>query len=225
MSGVAVHVRGLDHDYRTDEGVLRVVVGRDLDVEAGEFVALVGRSGAGKTTLLSLIGGLDRIQRGEVVVGDTALHRATPDELAAYRRDVVGFVFQDYGLLATLTALENVELAATFAGVSRAARRARALELLGAVELAERSGHRPSSLSGGESQRVAIARALVNQPALVLADEPTGNLDRQSASTVMDLLRRISDERRCTLIVVTHSATVAARADRVIELSAPAAVT
>ena len=191
----------------------------DLDVADGEFVAFVGRSGAGKTTLLSLIGGLDRIQAGSIVVGTTRLHEASGDSLAAFRRSTIGFVFQDYGLVPTLTALENVELAATFAGRRPAERRDRARSILAAVGLADRVDHRPAQLSGGESQRVAIARSLINEPAVLLADEPTGNLDGASAATVLDLLRAVHRERGCTLIVVTHSDTVAAQADRVVRLT------
>ncbi len=191
----------------------------DLDVADGEFVAFVGRSGAGKTTLLSLIGGLDRIQAGSIVVGTTRLHEASGDSLAAFRRSTIGFVFQDYGLVPTLTALENVELAATFAGRRPAERRDRARSILAAVGLADRVDHRPAQLSGGESQRVAIARSLINEPAVLLVDEPTGNLDGASAATVLDLLRAVHQERGCTLIVVTHSDTVAAQADRVVRLT------
>jgi ABC-type lipoprotein export system ATPase subunit len=185
----------------------------DLDVAAGKIVAVAGTSGSGKTTLLSVLGGLDRVQSGTVRVAGHDLAQLNRDEVARYRREVVGFVFQDFGLLGHLTALENVELALTFSRTSRRLRRARARELLAAVGLAERLAHRPSALSGGEKQRVAIARALANQPQLVLADEPTGNLDAASTETVLDLLLRVPVEHRSTVIVVTHDNAVAARSD------------
>ena len=192
----------------------------DWAVAPGEFVAVTGRSGSGKTTLLSILGGLERPQAGEVRVGETALTGLSGNALAEYRRATVGFVFQDFGLLSPLSALENVELALAFAAVRGARRRARARELLDAVGLSERARHRPAALSGGESQRVAIARALANRPRLVLADEPTGNLDDESARLVLDLLASLPAEHACTLVVVTHNDLVASRADRVVRLDA-----
>ncbi|HEX9995287.1 MAG TPA: ABC transporter ATP-binding protein [Acidimicrobiales bacterium] len=211
---VAVAVRGLRHRFATAGGGLTVLDGVDLDVAPGGYVALTGPSGAGKSTLLSVLGGLEPPQEGSVVVGEHDLSRLAGDGLAAYRRATVGFVFQHFGLLDTLTAQENVELAGSLAGTRPSARRARAAELLAAVGLADRAGHRPLALSGGERQRVAIARALANGPRLVLADEPTGNLDEGAASAVMDLLERLPAEHGCTLVVVTHNRAVAARADR-----------
>ena len=194
--------------------------GLDWAVAPGAFVAVTGRSGSGKTTLLSILGGLERPQAGEVRVGETALTGLSGNALAEYRRATVGFVFQDFGLLSPLSALENVELALVFAAVRGARRRARARELLDAVGLSERARHRPAALSGGESQRVAIARALANRPRLVLADEPTGNLDDESARLVLDLLASLPAEHACTLVVVTHNDLVASRADRVVRLDA-----
>jgi ABC-type lipoprotein export system ATPase subunit len=218
--GVAIALRGLSHRYRSDQGPLVVLDGLDWAVAPGEFVAVTGRSGSGKTTLLSILGGLERPQAGEVRVGETALTGLSGNALAEYRRATVGFVFQDFGLLSPLSALENVELALTFAAVRGARRRARARELLDAVGLSERARHRPAALSGGESQRVAIARALANRPRLVLADEPTGNLDDESARLVLDLLASLPAEHACTLVVVTHNDLVASRADRVVRLDA-----
>ena len=216
--GVPIAVRGLSHRFRSDQGPLVVLDGLDWSVAAGEFVAVTGRSGTGKTTLLSILGGLERPQTGEVRVGDTALIGLSGNALAEYRRATVGFVFQDFGLLSPLSALENVELALAFAAVRGARRHERARELLDAVGLAARARHRPAALSGGESQRVAIARALANRPRLVLADEPTGNLDDESAQLVLDLLASLPAEHACTLVVVTHNAAVASRADRVMRL-------
>ncbi|HKE75468.1 MAG TPA: ABC transporter ATP-binding protein [Acidimicrobiales bacterium] len=218
--GVAIAVRGLHHRYPAPEGVLEVLSAVDLDVDAGGYVAVTGPSGAGKSTLLSVLGGLEALQEGEATVGEVDLAGLAGDDLAAYRRTTVGFVFQHFGLLETLTAAENVELAATLAGVRPAARRARAAELLDAVGLADRARHAPLQLSGGERQRVAIARSLANGPRLLLADEPTGNLDEGSATTVIELLERLRVERGCTLLVVTHNRALASRAPHRVALAA-----
>jgi putative ABC transport system ATP-binding protein len=210
--GAVVRVRGLAHAYQTSEGPLAVLHGLDLDVSAGGYLALTGPSGAGKSTFLSLLGGLEPLGAGEIDVGGTSLRGLGGDELAAYRRTTIGFVFQHYGLVSVLTAAENVELSLALSGVDRAARRRRAAELLGAVGLSARAQHRPSALSGGERQRVAIARAMANEPALLLADEPTGNLDEDAAAAVLDLLESMREERGCTTIVVTHNRAVADRA-------------
>jgi ABC-type lipoprotein export system ATPase subunit len=216
--GVAVEVTGLRHQYRTQGGPLVVLDDLDCSIQAGEFVAITGRSGSGKTTLLSLLGGLERPQTGTVRVGDADISTLSGNALAGYRRSTVGFVFQDFGLVSPLTAEENIELALAFASVRGARRRRRARDLLDAVGLADRSHHRPAALSGGESQRVAIARALANHPRLVLADEPTGNLDDESAALVLDLLASLPAEHECTLVVVTHNSAIASRADRVLRL-------
>ena len=217
--GVAITLRGLSHTYRTADGPLTVLGGLDLDLADGGYAAITGPSGAGKTTLLSLLGGLEAPQRGQIVVGGEDLTRLSGDGLAAYRRATVGFVFQHFGLLETLTALQNVELAGTLAGTTPAERRARGMELLDAVGLAERAAHRPSRLSGGERQRVAIARALVNRPKLLLADEPTGNLDDDAATMVIELLEAVRREHACTLVMVTHNHTLAARAEQKVPLA------
>jgi putative ABC transport system ATP-binding protein len=212
--GAAVSVRGLRHAYPTPRGPLTVLDGLDLDVAGGAYVALTGPSGSGKSTLLAVLGGLERPQAGTVEVGGHDLARLAGDALAAHRRALVGFVFQHFGLIETLTAAENVELACALAGLGRAQRRRRAAELLGAVGLGERAGHRSAQLSGGERQRVAIARALANQPRLILADEPTGNLDIDAGRRVIELLETARGERGCTLLIVTHDRGIAARAER-----------
>jgi putative ABC transport system ATP-binding protein len=189
-----------------------VMEGIDLDIMAGDYVALSGPSGAGKSTLLSLLGGLERPVTGRISVGDVDVTGLAGDGLAAYRRSTVGFVFQHFGLLETLSARENVEIACALAGLSRARRRQRAGDLLDAVGLSDRATHRPGALSGGERQRVALARALANRPRLVLADEPTGNLDEASAFRVIGLLETLQEQWGYTLIVVTHNRSVAARA-------------
>lgn len=202
-AGVAVSVRGLIHRYRTRDGALVVLDGVALEVPAGGYVAVTGPSGAGKSTLLSVLGGLEPLQGGRAVVGPTDLAGLGGDELAAYRRATVGFVFQHFGLLETLTAAENVELAGTLAGTRPGVRRRRARELLAAVGLDHRADHRPLELSGGERQRVAIARALTNEPRLVLADEPTGNLDPEVTLDIMELFKG-ANARGTTIIMATH---------------------
>ena len=224
QGAVTVEVRGLRHVYRTADGPLSVIDDLDLDVAAGTLVAVTGSSGVGKTTLLSLLGGLDRVQHGSINVDGRDLNGLHRDELAAYRRATVGFVFQDYGLLPTFSALENIEVALSMNGVGRRQRRTRAAELLDAVGLPARASHRPNALSGGESQRVAIARALANEPSLVLADEPTGNLDGESGEQVLRLLQALPTEHNCTVIAVTHNPLVAARCDRELHLTAHGAV-
>ena len=214
VMAVAISVRGLGHRYRTANGPLTVLDGVNFDVEAGGYVALTGPSGSGKSTLLSLLGGLEPPQTGSVRVGEVDLSHLAGNDLAAYRRTTVGFVFQHFGLLDTLTAAENVELALLLAGVRGSTRRGRALELLDAVGLAERTTHRPLELSGGERQRVAIARALANRPQLLLADEPTGNLDEDAAVSVVELLETLPASHGCTLVLVTHNRALAARAGR-----------
>ena len=192
--------------------------GVDFRAGRGEFVALVGPSGSGKSTLLALLGGLDRPSSGTIEVGGLELGRARDADLVRYRRERIGFIFQSFNLLPTRSAVENVEIPLVLNGVKPRERRARALELLDLVGLSERAGHRPNQLSGGEMQRVAVARALANQPLLILADEPTGNLDTQTGAGILDLLRQTVAERGVTLIVVTHDRGVAGRADRVVHL-------
>jgi putative ABC transport system ATP-binding protein len=215
---VAVSVRNLHHAYDTPDGALTVLDGIDVDIARAEIVAVTGPSGSGKSTLLSLLGGLEPVQQGSITVAERDLAHLAPGDLAAYRRSTVGFVFQDFGLLGQLTALENVELALMFGSMPRRRRRDRARALLTAVGLAHRLEHRPHALSGGENQRVAIARALANQPDVVLADEPTGNLDRMSTDTVLDLLVSLPRDHGCTLVVVTHDDAVADRAHRRLHL-------
>ena len=216
----AVAVRDLTHRYRTATGQLTVLDGISLDIDAGGYLALTGPSGAGKTTLLSLLGGLEPVQSGRVEVDGVDLAGLSSDGLAHYRRRTVGFVFQHYGLLDTLTAAENIELARALSGAPPRRRRQEAEELLGAVGLLRRGDHLPHQLSGGERQRVAIARALANSPALLLADEPTGNLDEEAAERVLALLEGQATDRGTTLVVVTHNRAVAARAATRIRLVA-----
>jgi len=190
-----------------------------MELEPGGYAAVTGVSGAGKSTLLAILGGLEPVQGGSVVVAGEDVARLEGRELARFRRERIGFVFQDFGLLTMLTARENVEVALALAGVPRRDRQANADRLLAEVGLTDRATHRPARLSGGELQRVAMARALANHPQVVLADEPTGNLDEGSAGRVMDLLERLRQERGCTLVVVTHNPELAARAERRLRLS------
>jgi putative ABC transport system ATP-binding protein len=190
-----------------------------MSVAAGEFVAIVGRSGSGKTTLMSLLGALEQPTSGMIFVDGQDITRLRPGELVHYRGRKIGFVFQSYNLVPNLTATENVMLPMEFAGVAKAERRTRAGQLLEQVELTgAKQQRRPGRLSGGEQQRVAIARALANKPSMILADEPAGNLDSQTSATIIGLLRGLSRSEGTTVIVVTHDATIADQADRVLHL-------
>ncbi len=208
----------LARSYRVGDSIVRALDGVDLHIRRGEFVAVAGVSGSGKSTLLHLIGGLDRPTSGEVRVDGVDLSAANEDARTRHRRQRVGFVFQSFNLLPRLTALENAALPLMFAGVRQAERQARAQAILSEVGLAQRLHHFPSQLSGGEQQRVAIARALVHHPALILADEPTGNLDSKTGAEILALLRRLNRERGVTVLVVTHDPAAAAAADRTIYL-------
>jgi putative ABC transport system ATP-binding protein len=212
-----VQAKGLRKDYGSGEGLVRALDAVDLDVNRGEALAVMGPSGCGKSTLLHLLGGLDRPTAGELSVAGQRVDRLSERALAHLRRHEIGFVFQAFHLMDELTAQENVELPALLAGSSPSEARRRATELLEQVELADRARHLPSMLSGGQRQRVAIARALANDPELVLADEPTGNLDSAAAFDVLRLLETLH-AKGLTLVVVTHDERIAATADRVISM-------
>ncbi len=214
--GVEVVAKDLIKVYRTGKTEVIALRGLNMRVEPGEVVAIMGPSGCGKTTLLNLIGGLDRPTAGTIVVGGRNLVAATEAELERYRLLEVGFVFQFFNLVPTLTALENVELPMALAGKPSRAKRAR--ELLELVGLSHRAHHKPDELSGGEQQRVAIACALANDPPLILADEPTGELDRENAKLVVDLLVRLGREMGKTVIIATHDYFVARHADRILRM-------
>ncbi len=214
---VLVHAKGLRKDYGSGEGLVRALDAVDLDVNRGEAVAVMGPSGCGKSTLLHLIGGLDRPSAGQLSVAGRRVDELSERALAYLRRDEIGFVFQAFQLMDELTAQENVELPALLAGYSPSGARARATALLEQVGLADRARHLPSMLSGGQRQRVAIARALVNDPDIVLADEPTGNLDSASAFDVLSLLEDLH-ARGLTLMIVTHDERIATAADRLISM-------
>ena len=205
--------------FRIGRTALQVLRGVDVSVSAGEFVALCGASGSGKTTLLHLLGGLDEPGLGSIRIGERDLARMSRQAVARFRNKEIGFVFQAYHLLPELDALENVALPARMARRPVAEAEARAKELLVRVGLAQRMEHRPNELSGGEQQRVAIARALINEPRLVLADEPTGNLDSATGEEIISLLADLHKEQEVTLIVATHDEKVAAHAERVLRLA------
>jgi ABC-type lipoprotein export system ATPase subunit len=215
--GPVVRTRGLEKDYGKGEGLVRALDAVDLDVAPGETLAVMGPSGCGKSTLLHLLGGLERPSAGEVWLEGGRIDQLSEKALARLRRHTIGFVFQAFHLMDELTAVENVELPALLAGRSPRAARRRAAELLEQVGLADRAEHLPSALSGGERQRVAIARALSNEPVVVLADEPTGNLDSAATLDVLRLLDGLREGGQ-TLVIVTHDARIAATADRLVSM-------
>lgn len=200
--------------------LIRAVDGINLDISAGEYVALLGASGSGKSSLLNLLAGLDSTTSGSVIADGRNLARLSREELAKYRRHTVGMVFQSFNLIPSMTVLENVELPLRFAEIERAGRAALAAKALEKVGLAGRIQHRPIELSGGEQQRVAIARALINGPSILLADEPTGNLDSRTGTEVMDLIRSLNESLQMTVVLVTHERDLAEKyADRLIFLA------
>jgi predicted ABC-type transport system involved in lysophospholipase L1 biosynthesis ATPase subunit len=218
MSEFLFSARGVFKSFTLGRRSIEVLRGVDLNVQRGEFLALSGASGAGKSTLLHLLGGLDVPNRGEIWLGDKNLARLGDITLTRVRNRTIGFVFQAYHLLPELDAFENVILPARIARMPVAEARDRAEQLLGRVGLAERLDHRPYELSGGEQQRVAIARALINEPDVLLADEPTGNLDTRTGDEIIDLLCSLVSERQVTLLVATHDSEVASRAPRQVHL-------
>lgn len=199
-------------------GELAVVKDVSLSVKDGEFVSLVGKSGCGKTTLLSLLSGLERPTKGQVMLNGKEITDASEDELALFRRDNVGFIFQSFNLIPTLSAWENVALPLFPIPMTEAERRHRATQLLEQMEMGHRTEHLPSALSGGEKQRVAIARSLINHPKIVFADEPTGNLDTATGDAIMAILNKLHMEKGMTLLMVTHEPELAKTADRVIRM-------
>lgn len=208
----------LNHSFNLGKIEIPVLFGISLKVRAGEFIALCGSSGSGKSTLLNLIGGLLRPAGGRICCAGEEITAMDENELSLFRRRRMGFIFQSYNLLAELTALENVEMPLIFAETAPAKRREMALEALELVGLADRMDHKPNELSGGQQQRVSIARALVNRPQIVLADEPTGNLDSRTEEEIIELMLRMNREQGQTFVVVTHDGAVAKKAGRVVYL-------
>jgi putative ABC transport system ATP-binding protein len=211
-------VENVSRVYKIGAIETQALRGVSLTIESGEFVALVGPSGSGKTTLLQLIGCLDQPSSGKVWINGKDATRLNRAQRADMRRGTIGFIFQFFALIPTLTAYENIEMPLLLVGMAAAERRARVNELLRAVELSDRSHHRPDQLSGGQQQRVAIARALSAEPVLILADEPTGNLDTRASNEIVALLRQVSDDWGRSVVMVTHDPSIAAYADRIIFL-------
>ncbi|WP_091715183.1 ATP-binding cassette domain-containing protein [Methylobacterium phyllostachyos] len=209
-----ISVKSVDKSYAGRSGLISVLTEVNLDILHGELCALMGASGSGKTTLMNLVGLLDRPCHGEIHLGGVPTANLRDDALAALRNRQIGFVFQAFHLLPRLSALDNVALPLLYRGLGKRLRRARAAEALHKVGLADRASHRPDELSGGQRQRVAIARALVGEPTLLLADEPTGNLDSRAADDIMDLFLTLNRDLGVTILIVTHDPTVAARCPR-----------
>ena len=218
MGAPIVEARSLRKTYDTGSVRVDALRGVDLVLEPGEMVAIMGPSGCGKTTLLNCLSGLDSIDGGEALIEGTPLSEMSDRERTDYRARRMGFVFQFYNLIPVLTAVENVELPLLVARVSGTEARERALGALGLVGLADRAGHVPDALSGGERQRVTIARSLVNDPAIVWADEPTGDLDSENAEEIVALMRRLNLERGLTFLIVTHDISVGRKTDRIVRM-------
>jgi putative ABC transport system ATP-binding protein len=214
----SIVLAGVDKEYRRDEFRIPVLVNLDLSVDEGEFLALMGPSGSGKTTLLNLVAGLDRATRGEVIVHGQDLRELSEGEITRWRANNVGFIFQTYNLIPVLTAFENVELPLLLTRLSRRKRRENVATALRIVGLAGREHHYPRQLSGGQEQRVAIARAIVTDPYLLVADEPTGDLDRATAGEILDLMEQLNREFQKTIVMVTHDPLAAQRASRILHL-------
>jgi putative ABC transport system ATP-binding protein len=218
MKGLDVRVNNLVKAYRLGKIEVQALRGLNMDVNTGEFIAIIGPSGSGKTTLLNILGGLDVATAGTVQVGNIDLTSMTPTQLVDYRRETVGHIFQTLNLIPTLTATENIELPMIARGVSRRKRKERVQELLEIVGLTDRANHKPEELSGGEQQRVAMATALANDAPVILADEPTGELDTVNAKIVVDYLLKVNRELGKTVIMVTHDPSVARRTDRILRI-------
>jgi len=213
-----IELQNLEKEYDLGPVKLQVLKGINLKIKKSEVVAIMGPSGSGKSTILHMLGILDRPSKGKVIIDGADVSKLDDDELAKIRREKIGFIFQFFYLIPSLTALKNVELPMTFLGGSVKDKEKKAKELLKMVGLEGRMTHRPSQLSGGESQRVAIARALANDPQIILADEPTGNLDSKSGKEIIEILQKLNKERKVTLIIVTHDPSIAKHAQRIISL-------
>lgn len=217
MSDWVIETKNLKKIYQMGEIDVRALDGVDIQIERGSIVSIMGPSGSGKSTLMNLLGCLDRPSEGDYILDGVQVAKMKDDQLAEVRNRKVGFVFQSFNLLSRQTALSNVELPLRYAGVTKN-RREKAIEALTAVGLGDRINHRPTELSGGQQQRVAIARALINDPAIIMADEPTGNLDSKSGKEIMELILSLNQTRKTTIIIVTHDQGVAEQTQRIIRL-------
>ncbi len=213
-----IQVRGLYKIYRLGQEKVRALNGVDFDINRGEFCSIVGTSGSGKSTLLNMLAGLEKPTKGEIVIAGEHMETKKENQLVAFRREHIGFIFQSYNLLPTLNAIENVALPLTFQGVNKKTRTKRAMELLDLVGLSTHKKHKPTQMSGGQQQRVGMARALVVEPEIIFADEPTGNLDSVTSEDMMYLMRKVVYERNQTLVMVTHDDHLASYADRIIRI-------
>lgn len=218
MEDIIIRIRDVKKIYQMGNEGIHAVDGVSLNIHQGEVCCLLGKSGSGKSTLLNLMAGLEKPTEGRIIFHKKHMERMDEDQLANFRREYVGFVFQSYNLLPTLTALENVALPLIFRGVSVKERNEKAMEMLEAVGLGNRAGHKPFEMSGGQQQRVSIARAFVNEPPVIFADEPTGNLDTKTTYEMMDLITGMAKKNNQTLIIVTHDLELAEYADRVVVL-------
>lgn len=216
MTDAIVQVRGVDKIYKSGAEKVYALRGIDLDIHQGEYLAIMGPSGSGKSTLFNMIGALDKPSNGEITVGGVSLPKLSSRQLAYFRGKHIGYVFQAYNLIPALTAVENVMLPITFSGVDDATARARAIEVLEFVELGHRLDHTPGQLSGGQQQRVAIARALANKPAILLADEPTANLDQVTGAKIIQIFKELSVKFGVTIISATHDHRMLAISDRIV---------
>ena len=213
-----IHATNVHKTFRTGKIEVHALRGVDLTVKRGEMVAIMGPSGCGKTTLLNCLSGLDEFDEGEVFIEGTDIRKMGDRRRTAYRAARMGFVFQTYNLLPVITAVENVELPLLVSGIAPGEARRRSLDALARVDLANRAHHRPAELSGGQRQRVTIARSLVNNPAIVWADEPTGNLDSKSAQDIIDLMRQLNRNQQQTFVIVTHDPAIGAQCDRIVRM-------
>ena len=217
MNDWVIETHDLKKIYKMGEVEVRALDGVDLKIERGSIVSIMGPSGSGKSTLMNLLGCLDRPTEGDYILDGVQVSKMNDDQLAAARNHMVGFVFQSFNLLSRQTALANVELPLRYAGLSKN-RKQKAIDALNSVGLGDRTTHRPTELSGGQQQRVAIARALINDPAIIMADEPTGNLDSKSGKEIMDLILSLNKTRKTTIIIVTHDPNIALQTQRIINL-------
>ena len=220
MAKEIISMKGIVKTYYVGQpNELEILHGIDLSIKDGEFVSIVGESGSGKSTLMNIIGALDKPTEGDYFLDGDDVMKKKDDELSLIRNKRIGFVFQNFCLIARTSAIKNVEVPMMYAGVSRAERRSRAMELLSIVEMDQRAGHKPNELSGGQMQRVAIARAMANDPSLILADEPTGALDSKTGHLIMNIFHKLHREQKKTIVLITHSKELAAETERIITIA------